>query len=106
MSPFLQIMGTWRLSNRLLKTTFANDTPDMSPMIQWEAHKCVVRGYLLAIAARKKEHQMLIRDLSNKITLLESQHKCSLGLKVMTELAETRALLLEELLKRQGNGRR
>lgn len=78
-----------------------NDTPDVSPMIQWEAHKCVVRSHILAITARKKkEHQTLIRDLSNKITLLEAQHKCSLALKVATELAETRALLLKELFKR------
>lgn len=30
-----------------------NDTPDVSPMTKWEAHKCVVRGHLLAIVARK-----------------------------------------------------
>lgn len=32
-----------------------NDTPDVSPMNQWEAHKCMVREHLLAIAARKKK---------------------------------------------------
>lgn len=57
-----------------------NDTPDVAPMNQWEAQKCVVQGHLLAIAARKKkEHQVLILTLSEKITKLEAQHKRSPG---------------------------
>lgn len=79
-----------------------NDTPDVPPMTQWEVHKCIVHRHLLAIAARKrKEHQTLVRALSNKISKWEVQHKCSLAVKVANDLADTWALLLEELFKRK-----
>lgn len=78
-----------------------NDTPDASPMTQWEAHRCVVHGHFLTIAARKKrKHQTLIQTLSDKISTLVAQHKCSVALKIANKLADTRALLLEELFKR------
>lgn len=49
---------------------------------------------------KKKAHQITIRDLSNKIALLEAQYKCSLTVRVAKELANTWATLLEELFKR------
>lgn len=42
----------------------------------------------------------MIQDLTNKIAVLEAQHKRSLAVKVAKELADTRATLLEELYKR------
>lgn len=54
----------------------------------------------MALAAKKKKHQNLIRELTAKISKLEAVHKFSLVVRVATELADTRALLLEELFKR------
>lgn len=78
-----------------------NDTPDVSPMTQREAHKCVIRGQLLAISVRKKrENQARILELSTKICKLKAQHKRTLAINISQELVETRLLLLGELLKR------
>lgn len=49
---------------------------------------------------KKKKHQATISSLSHKIAALEAQHKCSLASRVAKDLADTRALLLEELFKR------
>lgn len=86
---------------QVISEYFCHDTPDVSPMTQWEAQKCVVRGHLLSIAARRKrEHKALIQSLAGKISRLEAQHKCSLAIGVVTELVDTRALLSEALYKR------
>lgn len=78
-----------------------NNTPDIFHLTQWEAHKCVIRGHMLSIAARRKrEHQKLIKDLSSKIHDLEAQHKHSHAIHLAQELAGARALLVEELFKR------
>lgn len=75
-----------------------NNTPDVSPMTQWEAHKCVVHGHLLSIAARrKKEHLALIQTLVRTISRLEAQHKSLLAIEVANDLADTRTRLREEL---------
>lgn len=61
----------------------------------------MIRGDLLAIAARKnKEHQALVLSLSDMITKLEAQHKCSRATQEANELADTQSLLLGELFKR------
>lgn len=70
-------------------------------MTQWEAHKCAIRGQLLAISARRKtKHQVLVLELSFKIRKLEAQHKRTLAIKTSQELVETRSFLLDELFKR------
>lgn len=44
--------------------------------MQWEAHRCVLRVHLFSIVAwKKKEHQSLLLELSNKVSKLEAQLK-------------------------------
>lgn len=70
-------------------------------MMQWEAHKCFIRGQLLAISSRRKRvQQELILSLSSKICTLEAQHKRSRAIGVSQDLRELRAQLSEELFKR------
>lgn len=77
------------LSQELGDYFLHNGTPDVSPMMQWEAHKCFIRGQLLAISSRRKrEQQELILSLSSKIRVLEAQHKRSLAIKISQDLQE------------------
>lgn len=59
---------------------FLNNTPDVSPMITWEAHKSVIRGELMNWGGqgRKKERERNIENLLTKISKLETLHKQSL----------------------------
>lgn len=61
---------------KVLTDFFAlNDTPDTSPPTQWEAHKCVIRGKLIALTtAQKKTSQKATSDLLTKIKDLETRH--------------------------------
>lgn len=55
-----------------------NDSPDISPMIRWEAHKSTIRGELIALSAkRRKDRQELINTLTARIQTLERAHKTS-----------------------------
>lgn len=80
-----------------------NDTPEVSPMTQLEAHKCVLQGHLLAIAARKKkEHQALLLSLSKKISQLEAQHKYSQAIQ-LARRARRGHILSHKVFYEQGN---
>lgn len=69
-----QIAST--IHNRLTQYLTENDTPDISPMLKWEAHKCTIRGELIAIASKRKhERQNHISNLANHIHELEKAHK-------------------------------
>lgn len=60
-----------------------NDTPDTSKLTQWEAHKCVVRGKLISIAATlKKAKKTKLANLFSKLKKLESLHKRNLAQKM------------------------
>lgn len=62
-------MKSWRLNPSLLKDPATikhlrtrirlyfteNTSPEVSPISLWEAHKCVIRGKLLALAAKSKK---------------------------------------------------
>lgn len=49
-----------------------NANQGTDPMIVWEAHKCVVRGILMAKEARaKKQHQATLNALLTQIHNLE-----------------------------------
>lgn len=52
-----------------LRDYFAeNDTPDMSTLTQWEAHKCIVRGKLISLAASvRKEKKAKLANLFAKL---------------------------------------
>lgn len=78
-----------------------NDTPDMDPIIQWEAHKCVLRGTLMQLSAqRKRAKQIKINTLLNKIKDLERAHKLTMAQTQLIELEYTRDQLREELGKK------
>lgn len=44
-----------RLSTSLAQFFQENETPDMHPLTVWEAHKCVIRGELIAMADQSKK---------------------------------------------------
>lgn len=73
---------TWPLNLSLLKDPLATDTirtwlqqyflensnPEVSPISLWEAHKCVIRGELIALAtSAKRQHQENINNLIRMI---------------------------------------
>lgn len=75
-----------------------NNTPDTSQFIQWEAHKCVLRGKFLALASAVKwEKQTYLREIFSKLKRLEATHKCTLAQQTYQELVETLTLLQDEL---------
>lgn len=103
---------TWRLDASILtdKTRLVkihtclinyfreNNTPDTSQLTLWEAHICVIRGKLLALASTlKREKQTYIRAIFSKLKRLETTHKPTLVQQTHQELVETRILLQEEL---------
>lgn len=100
--------NTWRLNTSLLTDPdllprireaisefFShNNTPDMDPMMIWEAHKCTIRGELIKLGAqRKKKQEKELKDLTDKIINLETAHKQSLAIQTATELLEARKKL-------------
>lgn len=105
----------WRLNPSLLKDPLVidhvrtriqqyfteNSNPEISPTSLWEAHKCVIRGELIALATKaKKQRQEYINSLIRTIGSLETSHKLTHARATLQELTHTRALLLEELGKR------
>lgn len=105
---------SWRLDNSLLNnpehikrinTCFShyfqeNESPDTNPMTLWAAHKCVIRGELISIAAKqRKARQARIAELSVSNHSLEKKHKQSLAEQTFQELLKAREDLLEELGK-------
>lgn len=66
----------------------------MSPLLTWAAHKCVIRGELIRLGAKKKrEAEKEVNDLVTKISNLEAQHKRSMAINVAAELLELRKQL-------------
>lgn len=71
-----------------------NDTPDTSPIAQWEAHKCCIRGTLIAMkTARNKIAQAEMSALISRIQTLETTHKQSRMSQTLQELTESRSAL-------------
>lgn len=71
-----------------------NDTPDTSPIAQWEAHKCCIRGSLIAMkTARNKIAQAEMSALISRIQTLETTHKQSRMSQTLQELTESRSAL-------------
>lgn len=78
-----------------------NSFPDVSPASIWEAHKCVLRGKLMAPAAHsKRKKQKIINDLLLEIQTLELSQKQSGAQAVLASLIAARRALLEELGRR------
>ena len=109
----------WRLNSTILKDPadvlemqdklsdyfVRNENDETSSLIQWEAHKCVIRGeFIKKLARLKKERQSRIKSLTDQIHKLEISHKRNIAVSSLEELTKTRALLTEELnlkIKRQ-----
>lgn len=67
----------------------------------WAAHKCVIRGELISLAAKpKKIRQARLAELSARIHSLKKQHKQTLAADLLSELVQNREILLEELGKK------
>lgn len=106
---------TWRLNPSLLKDPDVirqintrlqqyfqeNSSPETTPVTLWEAHKCVIRGKLIALATKEKKiRQAHIASLIETINRLEKTHKQSTSQSTLQDLLYARTNLLEELGKR------
>ncbi|KAM9313358.1 RNA-binding protein FXR2 [Gastrophryne carolinensis] len=71
-----------------------NNTPDVTRMTQWEAHKCVVRGLLIRRGAYlKKEREKQVALLLQELRSLETRHKQSLDPAPSAKLIKLRETL-------------
>lgn len=87
-----------RLSTYLSDFFSTNTSTDVTPAITWAAHKCVIRGELMSIAAQRNKLRFTrINDLTTRIRRLEQTHKASLAAATLTELIQAREELLETL---------
>lgn len=69
-----------------------------SPLMLWEAHKCVIRGEFMKIQTRLcKRNTQTTSALLTRIASLESQHKQSLAAEHLAALTEAREELLHLL---------
>lgn len=105
--PTTPTKPSWRLDNSLLndlehvhkintclKHYFQGNASSVThPISLWAAHKCVVRGKFISLAAkRRKARQARIADLSERIHSLEMKHKQSLADNTFQELLMARQL--------------
>lgn len=105
----------WRLNASLLKDPTSSDhirtriqqyftensSPEISLISLWEAHKCVIRGELMALVAKNKRlQQERIQELLSSVKALETTHKLTQAQSTLQDLIQARFLLLEELDKR------
>ncbi|CAH2283960.1 Hypothetical predicted protein [Pelobates cultripes] len=71
-----------------------NKTPDTSSTIQWEAHKCVIRGELIKWGSHlKREKSKTRKKLYQDIKTLEESHKTSLSESDFAKLMSLRSEL-------------
>lgn len=91
---------TQKITTYLTQYFQENDSADVSPATLWAAHKCVIQGELISLAAkRRKARKAHIKDLSKRIYSLEKIHKQTLATKSLADLVKAREELLEELGK-------
>lgn len=88
--------------NRLFLQYFCkNNSPDISPMMSREAHKCIIWGELIAISTKCRwEQQSYIKKLTARIHTLEKAHKYTQAAFSLPELIQARTDLLEKLAKK------
>lgn len=84
--------GTWRLNEDLIDDVevekimteieqyfSTNDTPDVTKVTIWEAHKAYVRGKFISIGAgKKKERERTMKNVIKELHELEQKHKIQL----------------------------
>lgn len=84
------------LSNYFLENT-TDDTP--TPVV-WAAHKCVVRGTFISLMAKRTRlRKARIKELSDRVKVLERTHKHTLATQGHDELLKAWEELLGELRK-------
>lgn len=75
------------LSQTLAQIFQENDTDDVSPLTQWESHKCVMWGKLIQKAtALKKNRLALFQNQLDLVASLERIHQKSLSQTVVEDL--------------------
>ncbi|CAH2273897.1 Hypothetical predicted protein, partial [Pelobates cultripes] len=93
------------LTTQVLTQNFETNTaPEVSPLITWEAHKCVVRGHYINLCTRhKRENTRHMLELTKWITELKTTHKRELTEDVYLHLTDARRqlrdILSQKLLK-------
>ena len=71
-----------------------NATAEVSPSTVWAAHKTVIRGKLIQLAAKlRAEHRADTRRLTEEFQMLKRTHKLHPTTDTLTRLDEARALL-------------
>ncbi|XP_040210578.1 CUB and sushi domain-containing protein 3-like [Rana temporaria] len=97
----LDLSITDQIRTRIQQYFTENSSPEVSPVSLWEAHKCVIRGELIALATKaKKQRQEHINSLMATIKSLEASHKKSHAQATLKDLTQARTSLMEELGKR------
>lgn len=108
----LPFTKTWRLDTSLLTDLnnvtqtrlyiqnyfWENNTSDIFPLVQWSAHKCVLRGTLIAMAmTRKCDTQASLNPLMTRLWSLETNNKQSQAQQTYQELIQVWSMLLDKL---------
>ncbi|MEE6485596.1 hypothetical protein FKM82_014344 [Ascaphus truei] len=71
-----------------------------APAMLWEAHKASIRGDLISIASHKKKTKLkLQKEILDKITKLEQQHKTTASKKTLKQLNLARSALKQTQLE-------
>lgn len=71
-----------------------NATPGMSPLILWDCAKAFLRGRIISFAcAKRKKKEARQKEILDKITILEQQHKKKPTSKLLNELNQLRGEL-------------
>lgn len=99
---------TWRLNTSFLNdpgfTEFVkseiysylelNDKEDTSPLILWDCAKAFLRGRIISFCtAKKKERELICKQLEGEIESLEKQHKTTQSSDILNSLLEKRKTL-------------
>ncbi|XP_063799964.1 msx2-interacting protein [Pseudophryne corroboree] len=94
LSPVRPNSYTWRLNEMIIQDPGCqqqireaiadyievNDTEEISKVVVWEAHKCVIRGKLIQLGAHRKRQHMAAREaLLQRIQALELLHKSTMS---------------------------
>lgn len=100
-SLLLDLENTQNLSKCLSQYFKEKDTGDTSPTVTWAAHKCIIRGVLISLSAKRNRlRKARVEEISARIKSLERAHKLSLATSCLNDLLKAREELLEELQRR------
>lgn len=92
-----------RTISKSLSHYFTDNTlGDSSAATIWAVHKCVIRGELISLAAKRlKLRKACIDELTKRIYTLDQKHKASLAANALSELMQPGTNCWESYTKRQ-----